>query len=454
MGQAVKAARILETVLPGQSAEFGIKIAREYGMWQGLDPKAERLFDVWGKRGGWAAMRRYAQEHTIEMIHTGVAPSMLEASFNQAKGWRMQGLKPGRRDFYMPNTEHRKWRYLDWSMKLTPDKDATGQAQARLKLILASDTPGASQMRGEILLAAKIGQPDQPKPTARPATAGPVIGLSCDDPLRTMTGAVMFRALVQGGKGPFNLKIRIKSPDGGIFKQTTVAMKARELKINWKSSVPKPGVYEILAQAKGSGVSSPWSRPLAILVKEDEKPAPPPPPVVKKKTPPKPKLKKGPCKYALLKTFSGSTPKSNTGYANQKDRPSVARHTVQMPGPGTLRITMGVSGKHPMANHEYGACRRQARAVLSSPPQVGLKGWVSGGTYYPGVRDYGENSYSWKVKAGGPVTISVKPEACSYSQWTYRGKKIRGCACLHGTNLGYKPLSHNYKLKVEFKPCQ
>lgn len=454
-GQPLKMARFVEKTQPGQSAEFDIKIAREYGMWQGLDPKAESLYDVWGKRGGYAATRRYAQEHTVEMINTGAAPSLIDAAFSKSKGWRMQGMKPGPRDFYMPNPDRRKWRYLDHSVKLTPAKGATGQAQARIKLTLASDTPGAPTLHGQFVLVAQIGEPDKPEPPARPAIAKPMVELSCDDPLRTMTSGVILKAGVEGGKGPFSLKIRIKSPDGGIFKQTTVAMKGRELKINWKSRVPAPGVYEIVAKADDqAGASSPWSQPLAILVEEEDKPAPPPPPAVKPRARPKPELKKGPCKYQLIKAFSGTTPESKTGFANDKAWPAVARHTVQMPGPGTLRITMGVSGKNNWANHEYGACRWRSRAKLSSPPEVGLKGWVAGGQYYPGVRDYDENSYSWKVKAGGPVTISVHPEVCAYYQWSYKGKKIRGCNCYAGKDLGYKTMSHAYKLKVEFKPCQ
>jgi len=449
-GQAVKVERFNEKVSPEASAEFEINIAREYGMWQGLDPKAESLYDVWGKRGGFAAMRLYAKEHTVELINTGLALSTMETAYNQAKGWSLEGLEPGRRDFYMSNSDRRKWRYLERSVKLTPAKDAAGKAEVRIKLKLVSDTPGLPHLHGEFVLTAQVGQPEEAKPPA-----GPKVELSCADPLRAMDGKVLIKAAVVGGKGPFALHIRIKSPDGGVFKETKVAMQGRAVNISWKSRVTKPGVYEFLAMVDDqAGSSSPWSEPLAILVEEEEKPArapaasPPPAPR------PAPQVKKGPCDYQVLNTFSGASPQTQASFANDKAWPVVASHIVQLPGPGTLRITMGVSGKNQFANHEYGACRWRSRAVLSSPPEVGLKGWVAGGRYYPGVRDYDENSYSWKVKAGGPVTISVHPEACSYRQWRAMGKEFRDCGCYVGKDLGYKALSHAYKLKVEFKPCQ
>ncbi|MFH2127198.1 MAG: hypothetical protein ABIK12_11815, partial [Pseudomonadota bacterium] len=393
-GQAVKAERFVEKVPPEASAEFDIQIAREYGMWQGLDPKAESLYDVWGKRGGFAAMRLYAKEHTVELINTGSALSLMDTSFSQAKGWSLEGLETGRRDFYMSNSDRQKWRYLNRSVKLTPAKDAAGKAEVRVKLKLVSDTPDLPPLHGEFVLAAQVGQPEEAKPPA-----GPKVELSCADPLRAMDGKVLIKAAVVGGKGPFVLHIRIKSPDGSVFKETKTAMQGRTVNISWKSRVTKPGVYEFFAKADDqAGPSSPWSEPLAILVEEEEKPArapaPAPPPAPRPAS--RPQAKKGPCNYEVINTFSGASPQTQTGFANDKAWPVAASHIVQLPGPGTLRITMGVSGKHEYANHEYGACRWRSRAKLSSPPEVGLKGWVAGGTYYPGVRDYGENSYSWK----------------------------------------------------------
>lgn len=455
-GHTLRPVRFLKKAVPGQPAEFTIKIAREYGMWQGLDPKAESLYDAWGKRGGYAAMRRYAQEHTLQLINTGVAPSRMEAAFSGGPGWSLSGLKTGQRDFYMSNPDRAKWRYLDTTVVMTPGRGASGRAETRVGFSLASDTPGAPPLRYSLVLIAELAPPDKPVPPPPPAVSGgPArVILSCDDPLRAMKGKVLVRAAVKGGKEPFTLRIRIKSPDGGLFKENKVSLRGRQVNISWSSQVSKAGVYEMMARAEeASQQEPPWSEPLAILVKEDDKstPAPAAPPAVR----PLPKPAAGPCQWQVINTFTGAAPQSQDGFADEKAWPTAAQHVVQLPGPGTLRITMGVSGKHEYANHEYGACRWRSRATLASPPEVGLKGWVAGGRYYPGVRDYDENSYSWKVKAGGPVTISVRPEVCSYYKWRVMGKDYKGCNCyMSGGSLGYKALNHSYKLKVEFKPCQ
>ncbi len=447
-------ARFLQKVAPGQGAEFKIKIAREYGMWQGLDPKAESLYKVWGQHGGYAAMRRYAEKHTLRQYLTGAAPSLVAVSWKAPPGWRLAGERPGTREFYLSNPQRVQWRYFTRTVAITPGQGAKGRAQADLTLTLVSDTPGVAPQTYKLVLAAELaGQAQKPAPPAKPYRTDARVGLSADKTSRPLEGKVVVSAVVSGGKGPFTLHLRIKTPGGKVFKEASATLKGRKARITWGSRVPKPGVYRILAYVDdAAGGSSLWSRPLAITVTGEKKPEPAP--LVAPKPEPKPRPRRVPCgKYTTLKTFTGKSPKKGPVFTDTRHAPPTAEYGVDLPGPGTLRITVTCWGKHRFANHEYGACRGRARAVLSSSPEVGLNGhWVAGGRYFPGVVDRGRNSYSWKVKAGGRVGIKFTPEWCRYEEIRSGNKKVRRCACTLSDGVGYSTFSHSYQIKVEFKP--
>lgn len=162
------------------------------------------------------------------------------------------------------------------------------------------------------------------------------------------------------------------------------------------------------------------------------------------------KTKKLPCrKYSLLATFKGASHSPSHLLKKEKNLPPVAKHQVRLPGPGRLSITMTTWGRHQMSSHVYGFCRGRARAILRG---AGFKNaWVAGGRYFPGVTNKGSNSYSWKVKQAGVVTISVRPENCP-AGYDRKSKKVR-CVCYGSKHKGYLNLPTHYELKVKFMPA-
>lgn len=88
--------------------------------------------------------------------------------------------------------------------------------------------------------------------------------------------------------------------------------------------------------------------------------------------------------------------------------------------------------------------------ILSPNPAMGFKGgWLAGGEYYPGVKDVGSNSYSWKIKKAGSISLRLVPEMC-----TARNKKGRLICCSYDcgkTSIIKLPGKH--EIKMEFKPA-
>lgn len=171
-----------------------------------------------------------------------------------------------------------------------------------------------------------------------------------------------------------------------------------------------------------------------------------------KVTKPKKKTKR-PCgKYTTIAARAGSFGKDQTAYTNEKAAQSQGGKdfSLALPGPGTLHITVTSSGKHQYANHVYGHARWRARVILSPNPAMGFKGgWLAGGEYYPGVKDVGSNSYSWKIKKAGSISLRLVPEMC-----TARNKKGRLICCSYDcgkTSIIKLPGKH--EIKMEFKPA-
>lgn len=436
---------------PNAPAVFTIRLAREYGRWQHLKPKGPRLYDVWGKEGGYEAVQRYVKANWLDEYLTGSAPERCEVWVKDARGWRLSGAMPvalpqpgkgGRAKagdvFYLSNYQHHQWVYRTWRLALSPGPEAAGTALAKVRLVLKSDMPGAQPQFYDMVLGAKA-VPAKAKGTA------PVIKVECGHCRRGMRGRARVVVGVTGGKSPYAVEYRILALSGTRVESKRVVLSGKGGNLYWSGRAPAPGEYLWQVRAvDAKGVRSDWAEARVTVLKEPKRAQ-------------QPKLvansragKKGPCKWSTVATFDGSIKETDTIVPDDKHWPSAATHTVTLPGPGTLRVTLGVSGKHEYANHEYGGCRWRSRAVLSSNV---VKGWVAGGMYYPGVRDYDENSYSWKVKGAGKVAITVKPEMCSAYKWRSKGKVHKGCGCYMSHKIGYKALGSNYKLKVEFKPC-
>lgn len=101
--------------------------------------------------------------------------------------------------------------------------------------------------------------------------------------------------------------------------------------------------------------------------------------------PPQPRPKPaGKCEYQTLGAWEGSAKQGN--YAKGASTPAGV-YRLEMPGPGTLRVTLGITGKHQASNSEYGACRYRSAAYVSGDESVVKPGRVRGGEYYMGVRD-------------------------------------------------------------------
>jgi hypothetical protein len=191
--------------------------------------------------------------------------------------------------------------------------------------------------------------------------------------------------------------------------------------------------------------------------KEVIPPKPPPPPPTPPTPPPKPpeppSVKPGPCNYEEIGSFDGASSQEVIHQKISSDEHvfSGPGHQVSVPGPGTLRVTVRTTGKHEMANHEYGALRFASKIVLSSPQGAVKDGsWVGGGSFYPGVRDYGTNSYSWEVKNAGDIHFRYVPERCHLQK-----SKGEPHCYNYGTEIpGIKLLNTSYEMKVEFKPCK
>jgi hypothetical protein len=123
---------------------------------------------------------------------------------------------------------------------------------------------------------------------------------------------------------------------------------------------------------------------------------------------------------------------------------------IEVPGPGRLRVTVGVTGTHEVANNRYGAQRYKSKLLLRSDKTVMGNGWVAGGEFYPGVRDYGENSYSFRVKGPGAISLRFVPESCSIR---IREGEVT-CWTLSSTKVpGIKLLPVQYDVDLEFDPC-
>jgi hypothetical protein len=214
----------------------------------------------------------------------------------------------------------------------------------------------------------------------------------------------------------------------------------------YEATYSAPG-YQSAREMLPLGPKHPASYLVALSPEAEADTAPParkPAPAPARPAPPA----QGKCEYRAVGAWEGATAQA-THPGKEEDGPAAATYSISLPGPGTLRLTLGTTGGHQMSNHEYGACRGAAKARLASQPSVMGNGWVRGGLYFPGVRDYDEGSYSWKVKGAGPVTIRVFGENC-YA----RKAKPDKCWCHTGGRQGTLWLPTRYKLKAEFKPCR
>ena len=84
----------------------------------------------------------------------------------------------------------------------------------------------------------------------------------------------------------------------------------------------------------------------------------------------------GKCQYQTMGVWEGSAKRA---YHAKGAGGAAGVYKLEMPGPGTLRITLGVSGKHQASNSEYGACRYRSAAYVSGAESVVKKGRVRGG---------------------------------------------------------------------------
>ncbi len=438
---------------PGAPAVFNIRLTREYARWQHLNPKGPRLYDVWGKQGGYAAVQRYVKANWLDEYLTGSAPERCEIWVKDAKGWRLSGAMPvalpalradGRAKagdaFYLSNYGHKQFVTRRWSLALSPGPDAGGIAKVKVRLVLKGDTPKARPVFYDMVLGAKA-EPGAARPAA------PIVQVKCLTCRRGIDGTARLNASITGGKHPYALEYRIVAPSEARVETKRLGVSGAAANLEWSGRAPAAGEYRWQVRAMDStGAYSEWAE-AGVTVVGEAKPAQQPKPVANSRV-----GKKGPCKWSTVATFDGPMKVTDAIVPDEKHWPAAATQTVTLPGPGTLRVTLGTGGgKRVFSNHEYGACRWRSRAVLKSDV---VKGWVAGGMYYPGVRDYDENSYSWKVKGAGKVSILVKPEMCSVYKWTSQGKDYKDCGCYGGKRVGYKALGSNYKLKVEFKPCR
>jgi hypothetical protein len=127
-----------------------------------------------------------------------------------------------------------------------------------------------------------------------------------------------------------------------------------------------------------------------------------------------------------------------------------ATHRVDVPGPGRMRVTLTVSGKHDNSNTRYGSQRFRSKVLLRSEASVAGNDWMAGGEYWSGVRDSDETSDVFPVAGPGPVSLQFVPEACELR------KSQEGAPCWYpgaseAPGLKVHPMS--YSLKVEFDPC-
>lgn len=254
-------------------------------------------------------------------------------------------------------------------------------------------------------------------------------------------GRVKIVVQAVGGKGPYDYRLQIAGP-GDYFKKAGQDDVNGPFNAIWGSPVQQPGQYGIKARVRGSdGALSGWSGWLPVTVtapkpQRIQEPAP-------SKYQPGPN---GKCQYQAMGAWDGASVPANS-QGEEKDGPAAASYKLTLPGPGTLRVTLGSTGGHQMSNHEYGSCRGAARARLYSAKSVMGNHWVRGGKYYMGVRTYDENSYSWEVKGPGKLTIKVFGENCPALK-----KKPSKCRCFGmGAEQGILWLPTSYKLKAEFK---
>lgn len=461
-----------QPVLPGQplrskknapqggEASFELEIAREFALWRYLPQKDMRLYDVWGRGGGYGAVKEYIAVNTVEEHLTGSAPQQAELTLKGGAGWTLAGNWPGdppapaggegriKSSFYISNPDKRRWVYKKHRLSLRPGDEARTPMAARLRLDLVTDLPDAQAEAYEIVIAAMPVASESVKPPKQP----PQVRLSCDPCRRPLAGEARVQVEVSGGAAPYQLEYSVSQAGQGLRQiGKHLSLDGPLTTLLWRDAVQTPGAYRMRAQATDAqGERSDWAE-VGILVEAEAKPTAQPGPV--KPAP----AEQGPCVWSTVAGFEGQVQATQSIITDEKQWAPAAQHQVDLPGPGALRITMRTWGKHEYANHNYGACRWRSRAVLSAAPETGLNGsWVAGGQYFPGVRDADENSYSWKVKAAGRVSIAVLPEHCMVYQWSLQGKDVIGCNCdlaPYGKKLGYRALGHAYQLKVEFKPC-
>lgn len=159
--------------------------------------------------------------------------------------------------------------------------------------------------------------------------------------------------------------------------------------------------------------------------------------------------KKAPCKYTMLKSFQGLVAQSVLA---GKNAPAQKEYSLALPGPGTVKITTTVSGRHQMANTEYGSKRFLSIVSWSSPDGAFKKGHMRGGEFYPGVRDVGSNTGYLKVAKAGGLRLKFKGESCYRSGKDYKGKPVCYQCCEAYGKYGLIMLPTKFKIKVEFQP--
>ncbi len=241
------------------------------------------------------------------------------------------------------------------------------------------------------------------------------------------------------------------------------------------------GKYQILVRAPGyHGLKGPLTiqagrsyNKVAPLRKKESEDGLQPEEGVKappaKKAPPAPTVNKAAPKPAPVKTAGRPLPcgkktailskgsnfgKSQTAFSSKEAARSRGGKGVDLdiPGPGTLYITVKSSGKHQWASTVYEGSRYTGRVVLAPNAEMGFKGgWVSGGRYFPGVRDVGSNSWSWKIKKAGTISLRVLPEMCTASR--RKDGSIGCCSYGCGSKTSVIKLPGRQEIKVEFKPA-
>ncbi len=150
-----------------------------------------------------------------------------------------------------------------------------------------------------------------------------------------------------------------------------------------------------------------------------------------------------------LAAFHKGFGRSDALYAGPKAlrRSGGARFSVPLQGPGDLHIQVFSWGRHRYSSHIYDASRFAAGVRVSGA----VKGWVSGGHYFPGVTDKGRDGKFFRIRQEGAVSVSLElyPEFC---RATHTKKGLSCCNYRCGEPPIYMKLPSQHSILVHYRP--